>query len=187
MKGDFYHYYNRGCNKQPIFFNEENYQYLLKKIKQSYQKYSIQIIAYCLMPNHYHFLLQQLSDRNVSDWIKSLFIGYVQAVNIQQNRSGTLFEGRAQHILIDKEEYLLQIVRYIHYNPVKAGLVNSADGWLYSNYLEWIGKRAGTMFDRKFFCTYFKDHEDYRDFVERYGIEESEIEKIKDYLFDEGI
>jgi len=66
-------------------------------------------------------------------------------------------------------------------------LVNSADGWLYSNYLEWIGKREGTMFDRKFFCTYFKDHEDYRDFVERYGIEESEIEKIKDYLFDEGI
>ena len=187
MKGDFYHYYNRGCNKHPIFFNEENSQYLLKKIKQSYQKYSVRIIACCLMPNHYHFLIQQLSERNVSDWIKSLFMGYVQAVNIQQNRSGTLFEGRAQHILIDKEEYLLQIVRYIHNNPVKAGLVNSAEDWLYSNYLEWIGKRAGTLFDRKFFYTYFKDHEDYRDFVERYGIEESEIEKIKDYLFNEKI
>lgn len=150
----------------------------------TYHKNGVRIIVYCFMPNHYHFLVQQTGNRNVSDWIGNLFNGYVQAVNIQQNRSGTLFEGRVKHKLIDKEEYLLQIVRYIHYNPVKAGLVSSPEYWPYSNYSEWIGARKGALFDREFFFTYFKDHEDYRDFVERYGIEKDKIDKIKKYFFE---
>ncbi len=58
IENGIYHIYNRGCNKDNIFFNEENYLYLLKKMKEEKDEYEIEIIAYCLMPNHYHFLIQ---------------------------------------------------------------------------------------------------------------------------------
>ena len=102
LKGNFYHIYNRGCNKEPIFFKEENYLYLLRKFKKTYKKYGANIIAYCLMPNHYHILVEQKIEVPLSEWIRSIFIGYTQAINKQQNRKGTLFEGRAKHLLIDK-------------------------------------------------------------------------------------
>ena len=108
LKDHIYHFFNRGCNKEKIFFNEGNYTYLLKKIKESYRKYGVGILAYCLMPNHYHFLLRQETDRPLSDWIQALFNGYVQAVNKQVGRSGALFEGRAKHVLVDRDEYLIQ-------------------------------------------------------------------------------
>lgn len=132
-KGCFYHLYNRGCNKEKIFFDEDNYRYLLKKVKKTYKHYKIKIIAYCLMPNHYHFMIQQISERQAADWIQTLFKGYVQAVNKQQNRSGTLFQGQVRHKLIHKENYLVHISRYIHYNPVDAGLVDKPEDWPYSN------------------------------------------------------
>lgn len=94
------------------------------------------MVAYCLMPNHYHFLVRQLSDRALSQWVQMLFNGYSQAINQQLNRKGTLFQNRAKHILIDKDEYLVHLVRYIHYNPVEAGLVHSPEEWQFSNYLE---------------------------------------------------
>lgn len=183
MKNDIFHYYNRGCNRQNIFFNPENYLFLIRKIKQTYQEFGISVIAYCLMPNHYHFMIKQTSDRRASDWIKSLFIGYVQAINIEQNRSGTLFEGRTKCILIDKEEYLLHIIRYIHCNPLTAGIVDRIEDWHYSNYLEWVGMRKGKLFDRTFFSNYFRNHDDYRAFIREYAQDKRMNKQIERYLF----
>ena len=106
LRGYYYHIFNRGCNKENIFFNEGNYIYLLKKIKMSYLKYGVNIIAYCLMPDHYHFLVRQETDRPLSNWIQTLFNAYVQVMNKKQARSGTLFQGRAKHILVDNDAYL---------------------------------------------------------------------------------
>jgi len=184
MKNDIFHYFNRGCNRENIFFNKGNYIFLIKKMKQTYRQYGLSIIAYCLMPNHYHFLIKQKADQPVSDWIKALFIGYVQAVNIEQNRSGTLFEGRAKNILIDKEEYLLQLVRYIHCNPLSAGIVPKLADWPYSNYHEWIGQRKGTLFDSEFFHTYFRNYNDYQEFISDYSEEKLKTKKMRKYLFD---
>jgi len=182
-KNSFYHLYNRGCNRSPIFFSDNNYLFLLRKIKKTRSSYGIRIIAYCLMPNHYHFLMQQLTDRPISDWIKTIFIGYVQAVNKEQKRKGTLFEGRVKHKLIDKEEYLLHIIRYIHSNPFRAGLVDKLSEWKYSNYAEWIGNRKGELFDKKFFNIYFTGHREYRDFVNTYLEDKLMTAKIEKYLF----
>ncbi len=154
-QGNYYHIYNRGANRERIFFNADNYLYCLRLMKKHLRRCQIIVIAYCLMPNHYHFLLRQDGDISLAKAIGSLFNAYVLAVNRQQERSGTLFEGRFEAVHVDKESYLLHLCRYIHANPVKAGLVADPGEWPYSNYLEWVGERPGTLVDREFVETYF--------------------------------
>ena len=100
--GQYYHIYNRGAGKQPLFFNSGNYEYLLRLVKGYSRKYGATFIAYCLKPNHYHFLLRQETDEPLSKFINVLFNAYVQAVNQQQDRSGTLVEGRFRPVCVDR-------------------------------------------------------------------------------------
>ncbi|MBI5475731.1 MAG: transposase [Ignavibacteriales bacterium] len=136
--GECYHVFNRGANKQSIFYSAENYNYITKLLMQHSQKHHIGIICYCWMPNHYHLLLRQEATASISVFMKSMFTAYTLALNLQQGRSGTLFEGRFKHILIDKQRYLSQLIQYIHLNPVVAGLVRKPEGWKYSDYSYWI-------------------------------------------------
>jgi len=184
VQNHIYHVYNRGCNKQDVFFSERNYLYLLRKIKGSYRKYGVGILVYCLMPNHYHFLLRQETERPLSDWLQQLFNGYVQAINKELGRSGTLFQGRAKHVLIETDEQLAHVVRYIHVNPVKAGLVGRPEEWRYSNYLEWIEARSGALVNREFVRNYFSAAADYRDFVSSYLEENFRESKYRDLYLD---
>ncbi len=184
-QGQYYHLYNRGAGKGKIFANEGNYLYLLRLIKEYALKYGVAVIAYCLMPNHYHFLLRQETDEPLSKFMQVLFNAYVQALNIQHGRTGTLFEGRFKHKRVDdKWEYLMVLCRYIHRNPVKAGLVAKPEDWAYSNYREWIGLRNGVLVDRDFVKTHFSSAEEYVRFVNDVEDEENSYEKIAKYLFD---
>ncbi|MBI5942976.1 MAG: transposase [Chloroflexi bacterium] len=183
-QGQYYHIYNRGAGKAKIFFNDGNYQYLLRLVKEYYQKYGATIIAYCLMPNHYHFLLRQESEEPLSKFMQVLFNAYVQALNIQQERTGTLFEGRFKHKRVDKWEYLMVLCRYIHRNPVKAGLVEKPEDWAFSNYREWIGVRDGVLVDKVFVQDHFPNADEYVRFVNDVEDEEKSYEKISKYLFD---
>jgi len=164
-KGHYYHIYNRGAGGGPLFFNPGNYEYCLRLVKRYAARYGVTVIAYCLMPNHYHFLLRQGADTPLSRFVNVLFNAYVQAVNRQQGRTGTVFEGRFRHVWVDREEYLVHLCRYIHLNPVKAGLVSRPEAWPYSNYLEWIGRRAGTLKDEAFIRDRFPTPESYQRFV----------------------
>ncbi len=116
----FYHLYNRGCNKESIFKEKSDYKNLIQRITESNFKKYLNIISYCLMPNHYHFLLQQKSEKPISDWIRFVFGGYTQYFNHKYSRSGTLFEGRVKSRMINDESYLIRSSLYIHYNPVAA-------------------------------------------------------------------
>lgn len=145
ISGQYYHIYNRGVEKRNIFASDENYRFLLRRIKEFLPDYPIIFIVYCLMPNHYHFLFRAEKDGDISPFLQRLFNSYTQAFNKQENRSGTLFEGRAKSKIIDETSYLFQIARYIHLNPVLAGLVKKPEQWLYSNYREFIGLRQGTF------------------------------------------
>ncbi len=183
VNGHYYHIFNRGVNRQSIFYSDEHYRYCLRLIKKYATKYAVTIIAYCLMPNHYHFLIRQDSDTAISKFINALFNAYVQALNKQIGRSGTLFEGRFKHVDVDRDEYLVHLVRYIHLNPVKAGLVVKPEKYLFSNYLEWIEQRNGKLVDRDFIKCYFPDAKDYFNFVSEYQ-HEQEIIKLEKYMFD---
>jgi REP element-mobilizing transposase RayT len=183
-QGQYYHIYNRGARKAKIFFNDGNYQYLLRLVKEYYQKHGATVIAYCLMPNHYHFLLRQEMDEPLSKFMQVLFNGYVQALNLQQGRTGTLLEGRFKHKCVDKWEYLIVLCRYIHRNPVKAGLVAKPEDWAYSNYREWIGLSGGALVDKVFVRDHFPSADEYVNFVNDVEDEKKSYEKISKYLFD---
>jgi REP element-mobilizing transposase RayT len=169
-------------DKRNIFANDENYRFLLRKIKDQLQKFQLTLIAYCLMPNHYHLLLRLEEDGVLSPFIQAIFNGYVQAFNVQEKRSGTLFEGRAKIKLIHQNDYFLQVPRYIHLNPVKAGLVAKPEDWPFSNYREFIGLRSGTLFSPDFVTENFDSPQAYQSFTE-----EQIPQKAKTYLQSLGL
>lgn len=182
--GQYYHIYNRGVEKRKIFANEENYRFLLRRIKKFLPEYPIAFISYCLMPTHYHFFVRPEKDDVVSPFLQRLFNSYTQAFNKQEKRLGTLFEGRAKSVLVDDAGYFFHISRYIHLNPVVAGLVKKPEDWQYSNYREFIGLRQGTLYEANFVREHFGSPEAYRQFVES-DISEAIKRKIAKYLFDE--
>lgn len=184
VKGSYYHIYNRGCNRERIFFNDENYDFLIRKFRKQSYRYGAAFISYCLMPNHYHLLLRQDHDVPLSEFVQKVFNSYAKAINVSQGRSGTLFEGKYKAILIEEDSYLIHLCRYIHRNPLDAKLVDDIDKWKYSNYLDWIGKRNDKLVDREFVGWYFKNGNEYRDFVLDYQSTKIKDEEFKKYLFD---
>jgi REP element-mobilizing transposase RayT len=181
--GQYYHVYNRGTNRQPIFASEENYHFLLRRVKQFLPLYQISIVAYSLMPTHYHFLIEVYQDGALGGFIQRLFNSYSQAFNRQQNRTGTLFEGRAKSIIVDDSNYAYALVRYIHLNPVVAGLVAAPDDWQFSDYVDWIDARKDGIFDSQFREMFFSSPEEYRSFVLS-DIPEALERKISRYYLD---
>jgi putative transposase len=184
LQGNYYHIYNRGLNGEVIFLAKANYVYCLKIIKRNLSRYKVKLIAYCLMPNHYHFLLRQESTIPLMKFINSTFISYVQALNKELKRSGPLFDGRYKHVLVDREEYILHLCRYIHLNSVKAGLVSKPEDWPFSNYLEWINRQSGTLKDETFIKERFPISGEYEEFVNECQLGEETRLLIGDYLLD---
>ncbi|WP_287706938.1 MULTISPECIES: transposase [unclassified Microcystis] len=135
--GQYYHIYNRGNNRQDIFFERENYLFFLRLVRK-YLLETLDVIAYCLMPNHYHLLIQ-LKKAELSAAMQAFSLSYTKAINRRYGRVGSLFQGRFQAILVNDTEYLLNLSRYIHCNPVKAGLVSQPQEWEFSSFREYVG------------------------------------------------
>ena len=184
LKGKYFHIYNRGANKKKIFFEEENYFYLIKKVKHYLKKYEFSVIAYCLMPNHYHFVLRQDGDTALNIPIAFLFNGYTKAVNKKYNRTGTMFEGPFKSVEVEDVNYLLELCRYIHRNPVDDGLVDQIEDWKFSNYLEWTGKRNGSLVDLKLRNKYFIDESKYESYVLNYKSIKRAVRGLRKYLLE---
>jgi putative transposase len=184
--GQYYHLYNRGVGRTRIFRDPKDYLLTLQKIKSYLPLLDLTMIAYCLMPNHYHVLIRQDGDHAAGRLPQRVFNGYVKAFNARHARSGTLFEDRYQAIHVDDEAYLVYLCTYIHANPIKAGLVDDLRAWPYSNYPEWVGEREGTLVDREFVRAYFPEEGRYRAYVDGYvKALVSQPEGVGKYLMDE--
>ena len=183
-RGEYYHIYNRGCNKENIFRARENYYYFLHLIKNNLGKFPASVIAYCLMPNHYHFLLRQDGDVSIGNLIQRVCNSYSKAFNKRYVRSGTLFEGpfKAKHVR--EVQYILGLCRYIHCNPKEAGLVGFPEEWEFSNYREWIGVRESVFIDKPFVQEWFGSPDAYITFINEYTPSSKENKKLNDYVFD---
>jgi REP element-mobilizing transposase RayT len=171
--GHYYHIYNRGVDRGDIFLSTENYAYFLRLLKKNSARYAVGVVAYCLLPNHYHLLLKPTVDNNLQLLAKSTFGSYSQAVSKQQSRSGPLFQGRYRSIHVAEEDYLADLARYIHLNPTAAGIVAAPASWAYSNYRDVIGQRRGTLRDGTLVPGLFSSGDAYRLFVERKTIPEA--------------
>jgi putative transposase len=164
----FYHIYNRGSNRVTIFREPENYLFVLRNIKKYLNEFKLTLISYCLMPNHYHFLVRQDGDLPVGNLPQYVFNSYSKAYNKRYQHTGTLFEGPYRAKPVVQTSHLLQLCRYIHANPVIDGLVSRPEDWPYSNYLEWIGQRDGTLVDHAFIQANFESPARYTEFIMDY-------------------
>ena len=178
----YYHFYNRGNNCQVVFFEAENYVYFLKGMKR-YLLGTVEVIAYCLMPTHYHLLVRVVrpqtsevfktsevlgTSETLSNAMMRLGVSYTKAINKRFERTGALFQGQFQAKPVPTYSYLLTLCAYIHANPVKDGLAAAPEMWDYSNYLEWLGLRNGTLVNREFIRENFGTGEEYKKFVVEY-------------------
>lgn len=181
--GNYFHVYNRGVNRNAIFIEERNYDYFLQRVLKYKNDNEVQIIAYCLMPNHFHFILYQVAENGISHFIKSVCDGYAKAINKMYEKSGHLFEGKYKLKHIDDEQYLLHLSRYIHLNPVEANLATKPEDWKFSSYGEYIGRTHSNIVTPSIVLNHFKNVNDYENFVQEYKSNNSET--IDKYLFDE--
>jgi REP element-mobilizing transposase RayT len=122
----WYHVMNRGRRGEDIYSDDQDYVMFVGLLKETSEMWNVRIAAYCLMPNHYHMLVQT-PDANISRSMRHLNGVYTQRYNSRHECDGQLFRGRYKSILIDTDSYLLQAVRYIHRNPLKANLVENLD------------------------------------------------------------
>ena len=179
---NFFHIYNRGNNKEQIFFEDRNYDFFLSRLLDSFET-KISLVAYCLMPNHYHLIVYIKEALSLEKAMQRFSVSYTKAINKSYNRVGHLFQGRYQSKLIPNNEYLLHLSRYIHRNPLAANLVRNIEDWKYSSYLAYINKRSDNTVEKYFILDQFKSIESYKIFVTEYNVEETYY--LKNLVFAE--
>jgi len=202
VAGGYYHIYNRGIEKRIIFEDEMDYKTFLRYLKEALSpppnpnknkvivtlkggtfkglpkpvknfNGAISLIAYCLMPNHFHLLVEQTEERDIKKFMQSVITRYSMYFNKKYTRVGKLFQGHYKAVLIVDENYLLHLSRYIHLNPSEYTRNLEA---AYSSYGEYLGKRNTSWINPEVILSFFenankdfmKGINTYIDFVEKY-------------------
>lgn len=220
---NFYHIYNRGVDKRKVFMDDKDYYRLIHDLfefndqdiitnttyyaKKNYRnpipinrkprKLLVNILCYCLMPNHFHLFLQQLVDGGISKFLQKLGIGYTNYFNLKYERNGVLFQGKFKAIPIETDVQFTHISRYIHLNPIELIEPNWKEGGIqnwkkakkflesyrWSSYADYIGKKNfPSLINKQFLSNYFDDEKEYQKFVKDWALKDSEI--IKDLTID---
>ncbi len=203
--GYYYHIYNRGVEKRSIFENSRDYGRFIKTIKY-YQvkgpkpklskflnsstfklelnKKIVEIICYCLMPNHFHLLIKQLQDGGITEFISKLSNSYTKYYNTKHTRVGPLLQGEFKAVLVEKDEQFTHLSRYIHLNPIASLLVKDLKDYRWSSYDEYINNSSGIC-SKEEVLNFFKNPKDYQQFILDQLSYAQELEKIKHQLIEE--
>ncbi len=166
LPGHFYHIYNHAAQNSLLFRDAEDYKVCLGLIEKYLNGSDFSMVAFCLMPNHYHIFIRQNGECPIYLIMNKVWFRYSKYFNKKYAGKGSIFAGKAQHKLVDKDEYLLRLSAYIHLNPVSAGLVNTPQDWEWSNYQEWTGLRDKYPCDRSICKSYYIDLNNYRELME---------------------
>lgn len=210
-----YHIYNRGVEKRQIFLNKRNYNRfmeltsyyrfancpvkfsqlkvlshdarkdLLDKLQSQSDKL-VEVLVFCLMPNHIHFLCKQLKGNGISKFISKICNGYSHYFNVLQQRVGPLFQGNFKAVRIETDEQLIHTSRYIHLNPVSSYLIgfDRLEDYDFSSYPEYTGRRNGFC-NTKEILAYFKTIQGYKNFVADQVDYARELENMKHLTMDD--
>lgn len=205
----FYHIYNRGVEKRQIFSNEGDYQRFLQTLyyyqftetdfkppfsKKNHLKYSnldfsnnpksIEIICYCLMPNHFHLLIRQVQDKGIQKFMQKTLNSYTKYFNTKHERVGSLLQGAFKAVPVETDEQLLHVSRYIHLNPYVSDLTKDLRSYPYSSYPDYIGVVNQKICTKEPVLDFFKSPADYQGFVVNHGDYAKELELIKHLLLE---
>lgn len=204
----FYHIYNRGVEKRSIFENRRDYGRFLKTLnyyrlagpKPRFSKFLInksfkpelaekivEIAAYCLMPNHFHLLIRQLKDGGITEFLSKLSNSYTKYYNTKHTRVGPLLQGEFKAVLIESDEQLMHVSRYIDLNPYVSFLVKDLNFYEWSSYGDYIGKTTGGICNKETVMGFFKSPRDYEKFVLDHADYAQRLEIIKHQLIDEDL
>lgn len=143
-EGAFYHVLSRGDRKGRIYFDDADKRIFLNYLKRTVDRFNIIIHAFVLMENHYHMLIET-PHANLSSAMRYLNGTYTQAFNRRHKRVGHVLQGRYKAIVVDKDEYYLELVRYVHLNPLRAGLVENIDGYFFCSHRAIIDKSVSRL------------------------------------------
>jgi len=211
--GQIYHVFNRGVAALPIFFSFRDHLRFLRLVdyyrfsntpfsfsqlmslpKEEKEKIlvdlrmknaiHVKIVAYCLMPNHFHLLLKQITDKGISVFMTNLQDSYAKYFNIKNDRVGPLFQSTFKGIRIENDGQLLHVSRYIHLNPSTAYIVEpeNLENYKWSSLVEYLNEKFNSncsFISPKIILDFFKRKEDYRKFVLDQASYQRELDKIK--------
>ena len=133
-----YHVLFRGVNQQSIFEEATDYEKLKDTILKVKEEMNFEIYAYCFMSNHVHIVMKEKSDREISLIMKRILTKYARWYNLKYGRSGALIANRYKSVPVEIDEYFLNLIRYVHQNPIKAGITKNLMDYRYSSYIEYI-------------------------------------------------
>lgn len=210
----FYHAYNRGIDRRPTFTSNIEYQRALdalwfyqfqdppvklsrflvmgmdqqKKLKKAIFDFPqiVQVLSYCFMPNHFHFLLKQTKDNGISKFLSQFQNSYTRFFNTKHERTGPLFNNQFKAVLIETEEQLVHVSRYIHLNPFTSAIVGNVkelSKYYWSSYLEYVDQR-GFVCDKEVVMAGFKNSRAYQQFVIDNADYQKKLESIKHLLIE---
>lgn len=194
----FYHIFNRGVEKRDVFMDEDDYKYFLGLLSRYMSKgkkkdgsgrllpdYSeqIELVAYCLMPNHFHMLLYQHDKESIERLMRSVSTAYSMYFNRKYKRVGKLFQGRYKAVYVNEDSYFTHISRYIHLNPLDIGA--DYKSYPYSSYSNWVDGDVTPWLNPKRALDEFSSGEDYAKFVSEYETVKAELDMIKSMLKEE--
>lgn len=193
-ENQIYHIYNRGVDKRKVFLKDVDYlrflhdmfelnnkerdpnigHYFKKnqnmKVQPSYlerrpRELLVEVLVFCLMPNHYHLILKQKKENGISKFMQKIGTGYTMSFNNEYNREGSLFQGRFKAVLVDKDPYLIHLLNYIHFNPLKLPYCNNSnlEKYRWNSFPDYIGKKNfPSITSREFLLNFYGSEERYK-------------------------
>ncbi|MFH0937216.1 MAG: transposase [Candidatus Daviesbacteria bacterium] len=184
ITGEYYHIYNRGINKQKIFITSRDYQrftqtFLYYQIQNPKPKFSrrgsslfkidpskkiVDIICYCLMPDHFHLLVKQVQDNGISEFMRKFTHSYTKYWNVKNKAQGPILQAMFKAVLVESDEQLLHLSRYIHLNPLVSSIVEDLNLYFWSSYNSYIGLDNQAV-EKEEILKFFKTLKDYEQFV----------------------
>lgn len=203
-----YHIINRGVAQQDIFRTPYDYQRFLdtmgfyldgaqskkfssiskkerrKIISSSSKDPFIEIIGYCLMPNHFHILARQLKDNGVSNFMRKFQDSYTRYFNAKNKRVGTIYQGKFKAVLIETDEQLFHVSRYIHLNPYAAKLTNYPEKYPWSSYNSYLKNEKTKICNPEMIIEMIGSPEKYRKFVADYAEYARFLSEIKKFILE---
>jgi len=209
VTGRIYHVYNRGVAKQIIFHDTQDYLHYLSTLnfyleKHPKTKFSatskikrlnifsnepknplVEILAYCLMPNHFHLLLKQVSDEGITTFIRRSSNSYTRAYNTRYDRIGTIYQGRFSAVSVKNDEQLLHLSRYIHLNPYVANICEKPEDYIWSSYnTHYLKKISDRLCHSNFIMSIIGSKKKYQEFINEYSDYALNLATIKKQLID---